>query len=428
MKSTSKKGNGSSSENKSNENSNGNENGDDEKEETVNFSLETIIRRGLNEQKLNTNFNNPFKFGKPDDNISLRVNPSANLFYEHTNSTYSDSSTDQESEDKSDMAEKSEDPDQMVDEEIDESIEIEENKIVVPMKRKPGRPKMSEEQKAAKRARNELLKAQNVNNNSQTMATPVDELMAMGHSLFSDCNQQQKKRGRKAKPRPDYTDYSTASDGQRENNVVSFSSTSNAPLYKKRGRKPKSYYLQLQQMQEQQNLNETAPAVLQLQDEENPDIDASSISLNDINESLSMFKTKRGRKPRAYYELLKQKEQLQNSGELDDSSMYMPLNASIDTANHMLIRAHEPKKKRGRRPKSYYLDLERQQQQFLASQANASIKVEPNVHNHSMNIVEQVTLPEQQRKRAEQPKKVMFSDASPMVSLVDRQTSNGRIF
>lgn len=57
----------------------------DEPESTLNLSLDSVVRQSLGNQKLTTNFNSNFKFGKPDDDISLRVNPLANLFYEKSN-------------------------------------------------------------------------------------------------------------------------------------------------------------------------------------------------------------------------------------------------------------------------------------------------------------------------------------------------------
>lgn len=53
----------------------------EEPESTLNLSLDSVVRQSLRDQKLTTNFNSNFKFGKPDDDISLRVNPMANLFY-----------------------------------------------------------------------------------------------------------------------------------------------------------------------------------------------------------------------------------------------------------------------------------------------------------------------------------------------------------
>lgn len=57
----------------------------------------------MRDQKLTTNFNSNFKFGKPDDDISLRVNPIANLFYARPpiarNSSDSSSCTDDSSRD-----------------------------------------------------------------------------------------------------------------------------------------------------------------------------------------------------------------------------------------------------------------------------------------------------------------------------------------
>lgn len=74
----------------------------DEPESTLNLSLDSVVRQSLRDQKLTTNFNSNFKFGKPDDDISLRVNPLANLFYEKSNlisSSDASSDTDESSRD-----------------------------------------------------------------------------------------------------------------------------------------------------------------------------------------------------------------------------------------------------------------------------------------------------------------------------------------
>lgn len=430
--------------------SNDNGNGEDEKEETVNFSLETIIRRGLTDQKLNTNFKNPFNFGKPDDNISLRVNPSANLFYEPSSSTYSDSPSDSDSEAKSaDTGSKSEENTVT----MPQVVENSEN--VVPVKRKRGRPRMSEEQKAEKRARNSILQAQAINNN-QTMATPVDELMAMGHSMFSeyapkkrgrqprkdplegyyDANDSHnaesehfsdgpvpKKRGRKPKIKTEafmdsYSDVNhhsglSAGDasgvekkkrGRKPNFLVrdyyvsippsseaqSFNAAISMP--KKRGRKPKSYYLALQQQQAAGNLNMSAPDILpsndQTTDDEAPDQqNATLASVDEINQSLLSYKMKRGRKPRAYYELLNQKLKLEMDESTASNSTHDQNNSTANSSILSESSFEAMKKKRGRKPKAYYLELQRQQELLDAGKGEPS----PRTNSLSLEIIDNCT-------------------------------------
>lgn len=308
----------------------------EEKEETVNFSLETIIRRGLNEQKLNTNFNNPFKFGKPDDNISLRVNPSANLFYTQQSSSSDSESESWESEKVPRQAAVS-DEDYVANDQRQQATGS--NGGAVAQKRKRGRPKMTDEEKAAKRARNQsLLQAQAIGNQSiDAMATPVDELMAMGHSLFSEYAP--KKRGRRRKDQ--LQNFYSANDSivsmetdhsQNNNDSAQFA---DVPLKKKRGRKPKI---------RDDSLNEFPAGQM-----------TSTIQSN--HDGVVVEKKKRGRKPK----YANANDCYINIQVSDDSDEDIRLQPSLDSNQ-------PPKKKRGRKPKSFYL----QQQQLEADRLNTT--------------------------------------------------------
>lgn len=497
----------SSSASKSNDNGNGEEE-KEEKEETVNFSLETIIRRGLTDQKITTNFNNPFKFGKPDDNISLRVNPSANLFYEHSSSTYSDSNSDSDSEAKSPgTTSKSDDNSIAIQQQQQQPIENSEN--MIPIKRRPGRPKMTEEQKAEKRAQKSILQAQTMNNNqTATLATPVDELMAMGHSIFSEYAPKKrgrppqrnslqpyynannsidthesghfsdgsppKKRGRKPKVRNEFMDvysdvnnhsevsYNSTAEtnniekkkrGRKPNFIanqyfVSIPSTNDnrnfgesVPVAKKRGRRPKSYYLALEQQQQQQehqqqvndeDIHMSAEEIVHSNDHTTDDEtmdqhNATNSSVDEINQSLLSFRTKRGRKPRAYYELLNRKVKLEMNDTATSNSTLERSHVSANTSTEIDNILEAQRKKRGRRPKSYYLAL--QQQQELMSNPQC----EPTARNNSLSleIIDNDTsvasntnqslsdsrVSKSTPKQNDVPKKVMFQEPTIIVRM-----------
>lgn len=335
-------------------------NAEEEKEETVNFSLETIIRRGLTEQKLGTNFNNPFKFGKPDDNISLRCNPSANLFYSHQSSSSDSESESWESEKQPRHAAVS-DEEYVVNEQRPQAAGS--NGGGVAQKRKRGRPKMTDEEKAAKRARNQsLLQAQAIHNQSvDTMATPVDELMAMGHSLFSEYAP--KKRGRRRKDHLQNfynADMSMETDHSHNNDSAQFA---DVPLKKKRGRKPKI---------RDDSLNVYSDGQLN-----------STIENN--HHGVVVEKKKRGRKPKheipnSYVKIMPLPQRIGTTDDSDGGPMLQP----NPDPNQPL------KKKRGRKPKSYYLQL--QQQQLEADRLNISAPavLELNEHRSGEYTVEKM--------------------------------------
>lgn len=446
----------------------GEEGGENEKEETVSFSLETIIRRGLTEQKLNTNFKNPFKFGKPDDNISLRVNPSANLFYEHSNSSYSDSSTGSYNyEDNAtassalvnDVTENSEENMQVV-----ENVENMEN--VVP-KKKRGRPKMTDEEKlerAAKRARNQsILQVQSANEQSaDAVSTPVDELLAMGHSLFSEyapkkrgrrrkneypnfynetttrensknykydsdisgqskrsTDQQfatpviveKRKRGRRPKALQNYYVKLNVNEAQQQQTILATEQNTDVPIKKKRGRKPKSFYLQQQQQQQAEYLNATAPANLDRNADQSNQMNYTNYSTPQDriilsittgapqNDSNVVVKKKPGRKPKAYYEQLQREQQQQqqqqqpnqpqetfsnNNSTINNDSVN---NSYMETTQNDTTSEIPVKKKRGRKPKSYYLELQRQQE-LMGNQSTPILKTEPSSRSNNTNAID----------------------------------------
>lgn len=329
--------------------SDGKVNAEEEKEETVNFSLETIIRRGLTDQKLNTNFNNPFKFGKPDDNISLRVNPSANLFYAQQSSSSDSESESWESEKVPRQAAVS-DEDYVTNDQRQQATGS--NGGAVAQKRKRGRPKMTDEEKAAKRARNQsLLQAQAISNQSvDAMATPVDELMAMGHSLFSEYAP--KKRGRRRKDQ--LQNFYSANDtivsmetdhSQNNNDSAQFA---DVPLKKKRGRKPKI---------RSDSLNEF------------PSVQLNS-TVNSNHDGAVVEKKKRGRKPK-YANANDCYVKIQVSDDSDDDIRLQP---SLDPNQ-------PPKKKRGRKPKSFYLQLEADRMN-----TTAPADLESNEHRSFSNV------------------------------------------
>lgn len=309
-------------------------------EETVSFSLESIIRRGLNEQKIKSNFNSNFKFGKPDDNISLRCNPTANLFYEHSNESGTDSTSDTyESSGERENTENT--PVHTMNNGINENGVSE----TAPEPRKRGRPRMTEEQKLLRAAEKEALRLQNpntINNTNSTKPTQVDELMAMGHSMFSEV--QPRKRGRPRVKREFNDEFSSFIEStnpvqvnqKKQNETIAMNNGGTEPkVHKKRGRKPKSYHLEMAR------LNESAPV----------EQDTSLLSDNEQASTTMPLVTgpkKRGRKPKyleSYYVKLEQTSALAETSKLTTASTTIR-DESVEPP---------VKKKRGRKPKSFYL-------------------------------------------------------------------------
>lgn len=350
-----------------------------ENEETVNLSLESIIRRGLNEQKIQSNFNTTFKFGKPDDNISLRVNPSADLIYEHSNSS------------KSDSYESSGDHDDMQEADI-----MEMNGTVngggsvnnsVQMKRKRGRPKLTEQQKIERVAEKEAQKstaaaaaaaagAAAAQNNSSmlganVMPTQVDELMAMGHSLFSELAP--RKRGRPKKQIfEQFSDANVSMESNSQDDSQDDSQGNEIPMKKKRGRKPKAYYEQLAAMQSDSGAHD-----------ESIDVNSSQQTVEDIKPHTSLLKEpkKRGRKPKYlenYYVKL-DLEQPTYGEAVQNQNVIEQQNGS----NHQELLNQPIVKKRGRKPKSFY--LQQAADQRLNETAPAIMHSEHDVVNHMNN-------------------------------------------
>lgn len=217
--------------------------------ETVSLSLDSLIRRGVMNDKLKaTNFKSNFKFGKPDDDISLRVNPSANFFYDHSNEPYSDSSSDSY-ESSGEREGPNDEPKYGVTSNgsITNGNGIDDH-TPTKMKRKRGRPPLTEEERNERAARKEAIRLQNQSMiNAESMSGEVDDFsMAMGHSIFHVNSP--KKRGRPPKNRyPHFLNSTVRSepDAQSASRLNDSTSTAEFPMKKKRGRKPKSYYLEL---------------------------------------------------------------------------------------------------------------------------------------------------------------------------------------
>lgn len=362
--------------------------GDNEKEETVSFSLESIIRRGLNEQKLSTNFNSNFKFGKPDDNISLRVNPSANLCYENSNTPYSDSTSDtyessgeKETNDRSEfnMDGNGSAVENGNDDDIDEHLSI---------KRKRGRPKLSDEEKLERAAQKQAIRLQNQSESKlNSYLTHANDLLTMGHSIFSDCAP--KKRGRPPKQKTN-ENLSNSNATQNDDSLVlndSSNATKEIPTAKKRGRKPKSYYLELAA-----RLNQTAPT------ENSNDQDDNTTATTESHLSATLpapGPKKRGRKPK-YLEKYYVK--------LEQTAYENATNQNENTSNNVSVE-QPAKKKRGRKPKSYYQqhELNTSAPAILQEQnLNGSIQQSP--YNGSMKWKGSLDLSSFAKKRGRRPK------------------------
>lgn len=216
---------------------------DEENEETVNFSLDTIIRRGLGEQKINTNFQKDFPdFGSSEEAAEhltalLHKNPLTTAEGKKGNSSGQRMTDDEEDDDDGDgddgdddikdvdYHDNENDMDNDNDTEVDESVDQSStmNFDSPPPIRKRGRPKLTDEE----RERRGIVKkppAQPLPPGTKRRGRPpkqvssvplektvkvaatasgttaVDHLMALGHSLFSEI--QPKKRGRKPKRDP----------------------------------------------------------------------------------------------------------------------------------------------------------------------------------------------------------------------------------
>lgn len=312
---------------------------DNTRGETVSLSLDELIRCGVtNHVKKSANFKSNFKFGKPDDDISLRVNPSANLFYEHSNEPYSDSNSDTyESSGEKDG------PDEP-------RFSVTSNGNITngnglsndhaPVKRKRGRPALTEEEKSQRAAQKEALRLQNQSIlNSSSMKTE-DFTMAMGHSIFDTSSP--KKRGRPPKKiYPHFLNSTAQSDQDTHNNSSQLENDVNETEFpkikKKRGRKPKSYHLELAAAQ----ANESSTSIYQHNDTDVSNVSSQQALTDSTTPLVSTGPKKRGRKPKYLHNYHLKLEQQSVPGQL------------------------QIKKKRGRKPKSFYL-------QQMAERANES--------------------------------------------------------
>lgn len=340
----------------------------EKEEETVSLSLDSLIRRGvMNDIKKAANFKNSFKFGKPDDDISLRVNPSANLFYEHSNEPYSDSNSDSDSYESSGERD---DPD-------DSNFGVTSNGNIangnglgdhVPVKRKRGRPPLTEEEKSERAAQKEAIRLQNrslLNSSSQ-----VDDFsMAMGHSIFHASSP--KKRGRPPKNRYQTFLNSTVKTEPNEHNDSSrlddTVSGTEFKVKKKRGRKPKSYYLEMAAAQ----ANESGASIDAHNGNDEPSAnDQQSPASTSIADATAEAK-KRGRKPKFlenYFIKLENQDQ-------QEQQLRLAQQGGI---------VH---KKRGRKPKNFYL-------QQMVDRANESAPAILEDDNYKSSIVQKTEDPE----------------------------------
>lgn len=318
---------------------------DKEKEEgTVSLSLDSLIRRGvMNEGIKAANFKSNFKFGKPDDDISLRVNPSANFFYDH-DEPYSDTN----SSDSYESSGEREGPDETKygmtsNGSITNGNGLDDH-APTKMKRKRGRPPLTEEERNERAARKEAIRLQNQSvMNSSTMPGEVDDFaMAMGHSIFHVNSP--RKRGRPPKNKyPHFLNSTVRSEPNPDTNASRFNDSTNSgvcPIKKeKRGRKPKSYYLELAAAQANDSSENTdthnGTAISNVSNVSNQTVS----TLNETTLTRPGPK-KRGRKPKYmenYFIKLEQR--------------------SVPLTGPKIL------KKRGRKPKSFYL-------QQMAERAN----------------------------------------------------------
>lgn len=263
--------------------------GNEKEEETVSLSLDSLIRCEVKSDKVRAaNFKSNFKFGKPDDDISLRCNPSANYFYDHSNEPYSDDTSDTydssgEREGPADesryaaniqngnglehvavpatdeatpaavvaAAAASSDVDSAADvSAVTGAAAVSGN--LVKAKGKRGRPPLTEEERNERAARKEAIRMQNQSMlKSESMSTEAEDFsLGMGHSIFHS-DAPKKKRGRPPKARyPQFLNSTTQSDQDAQNtssqlNDSLMTAEHEFPIKKKRGRKPKSYYLEI---------------------------------------------------------------------------------------------------------------------------------------------------------------------------------------
>lgn len=367
-----------------------------EKEETVSFSLESIIRRGLGEQKINTNFQKDFPDFESSEEAAQHLNTlltSNPITRKHDQDGRSTNASDSEMDGT---------------ESVDESLLQQRDEP--PPKKRRGRPKLTDEQRQRKmvsipttsivglsgkrrgRPRKvplvDPLGDSHLDESKNAPETAVDQLLALGHSLFSEC--EPKKRGRKPKKDTYFQEfYNATQTGSRDISIASENedSKSSVPLDqfnenpiifrnseftvgeipvnaqrrettsnglslfpKKRGRKPK--YL----------LTESSQKSLVNNGESSFDGN-QSVTLHSIMPGVAQPK-KRGRKPKFVY--------FQNETH-DDSGATSQLNESSPQQSLLGIKTvFTIKKKRGRKPKSFY--IQQQQQKYMNTTAPAQLE------------------------------------------------------
>lgn len=351
------------------------EDGDEaEKEETLNLSLDSIIRRGLGQQKINTNFQKEFPEFSSGEEAAERLS----TLLTRTPLTVK-SQRDAENADNDGENVESEIENEASDgAEYDFQISQHNEEAALPQPKKRGRPPkfkgILKKPVGIPKRRGRPKSMANVSFGeppSGAEETQLDRLMSLGHSIFSDCGP--KKRGRKPKQQMFEQSFDTENVGtsydainsEHDDSGMNGSAYSHEPfilngqpkIYKKRGRKPKSYYLQLQQQQENGSFDTS-------------DVNVSQASVDDrtpvVANHIGQMPRKRGRPPKnplqhhyhiatvsdtsasitIDYEDIKQERVTPRPG--DDSFSHMP-------------------KKRGRKPKSFY--IQQQQQQYMASAA-----------------------------------------------------------
>lgn len=490
---------------------------DEEKEETVSFSLESIIRRGLNEQKLNTNFKSNFTKIDPSDDISLRVNPTANLFYEHENS---DLDEDDDTTSESYVSERqasdsgsiqlirrnSRNKDietnvNNVEQQQDDQIISNGNNVTVE-KRKRGRPKLSIEEKMKRQVKFNLAKRsrkESVFDLNQPL--PTDDLLTIEHSIFSE--EMPKRRGRRRKeqqppiqqtPSDEYFTSDTFAENnvsveiKQENGDVVLPSNNSGkhvmfqlnspseesvtePIKKKRGPKPKnkqtvdeqymrkdqfidnrsvklstslpvngvtttgkkrgrkpknteSYYVKLNQSQiAELEARQDVPLGINNNNNYNSNISEAAVPTT----SVVPVKKKRGRKPKNFY--LSQSILLHDNvtasaplesrtvGEAIKSNSFAGAQSGVK--ERRVVTFEVPKKKRGRKPKNYYqqMQLETNNSSVLPSPVSIMSQSLPNMSVDSVNV----TGP---KKRGRKPKS-FYLQFQPQTQQQNQNTTIG---
>lgn len=363
------------------------DNNEKDEQETVSLSLDSLIRRGVMNEKLKAaNFKNQFKFGKPDDDIALRVNPSANLFYEHSNEPYSDTESDSyESSGERD------DPDEQAKYGVTSNGSITngnglDDHAPDKIKRKRGRPPLTEDERNERAAQKEAIRIQqqqNLINQSESMSGDVNDFsMAMGHSIFHVNSP--KKRGRPPKNRyPPFLN-STTVQSEQETSRLNDSTTEFPPIKKKRGRKPKSYYLEMAAQANESNSNidntlngsiignvtnvTNVTSVANVTDVTNvSNVSNMNETNSTLNDTVPTAPKKRGRKPKFLENYFIKLEQ-----------------QSVQPSMHQI----GPKilKKRGRKPKSYHL----QQMSDRANESAPAIMQESSPKSTTINHAKQI--------------------------------------